>query len=41
MEKPLFGIHRFLMAPDKNISDDGFVEVAPMTTLAAREVHPL
>jgi hypothetical protein len=41
MDKPLFGIHRFLLDPDKSISDDGFVEVAPKTTMAAREVHAL
>jgi hypothetical protein len=41
MDNPLFGIHRFLIDPDKGISDDGFVEVAPKTTMAAREVHAL
>ena len=41
MGNPLFGIHRFLIDPDMKITDDGFVNVAPKTTLGAREVHVL
>jgi hypothetical protein len=42
MDKPLEGVHRFLVDPDTHdISDDAFVKVAASTTLAAREVHAL
>lgn len=41
MDKPAYGIHRFLVDPDNNITDDAFVSVAADTTLAAREAHSL
>ena len=40
-EAPIYGVHRFIVDADMNIDDDGFVQVAPKTTLAAREVRRL
>lgn len=40
-EEPIYGTHRFIVGSDMTIEDDGFVKVAPGTTLAAREVRRL
>ncbi len=39
-EKPVYGVRRFRVDGEK-VEDDGFVEVAASTTLAARQVHRL
>ena len=41
IEAPIFGLHRFRVEGDAPPTRDGFIEVAPGTTLAARAVHAL